>query len=426
MCRPVRLWGTISSSDRLAAVLSEFARTLLTDVPVEGLLDELVRHAVDLLPIDAAGVTLISREDRPRLVAGSDEAARRYEQLQTDLDEGPCRAAFFSEDPVLSPDLSLDTRFPRFAAQGQAVGLRAAFSFPLRSAERRVGALDLYCESSGELSDQDHAVALTLADVATAYLLNAEGRTARSDFVASVSHELRTPMTSITGYVELLKDTGAATLTRQQHAFLDAIDRNSRRVTNLAGDLLYVSALDRGADRVREGVDLVQVAHCAQELLEPMIAERSLTVDFDLPTAPLYVHGVTADLERVLVNLVGNAIKFTGDGGWVRCALDTVPATTERLARARVEVSDNGMGIPQAEQVNLFHRFFRSTTAQHHQVQGTGLGLNIVESIVRQHGGEIFVRSGHLEGSTFTVDLPTGPSGTALKPMRSRNFDTRH
>ncbi len=399
----------MSSSHRLSVVLSDFARTLLTDVPVQSLLDDLVRHAVDLLPIDAAGVTLIAPADRPRRVAGSNEAALGYEQMQTDLNEGPCRAAFFSEDPILAPDLSRETRFPRFAERAQEAGLRAAFAFPLRSSDRRVGALDLYRESCGGLSQEDHGVAQTLADVATAYLLNAEGRTARSDFVASVSHDLRTPMTSITGYVELLKDTSAGTLTAQQQVFLDAIERNSRRATNLASDLLFVAALDHGAERPQETVDLVEVVQSARVALGPVIAERALAVDLQVPAVPVLVRGVAEDLERVVVNLIGNAVKFTDkDDGWVRCVLDTLPATAERPARARVEVSDNGMGIPQAEQAHLFNRFFRSSTAHQQQVQGTGLGLHIVESIVRQHGGEIFLDSEHLTGSTFTVALPTG------------------
>lgn len=404
----------MSPHSQLAAVLSEFARTLLTDVPVQGLLQDLVRHAVDLLPVDAAGVTLISPSDRPRLVAGSDESAIAFEQLQTDLNEGPCRAAFFGEDPILTPDLSQETRFPRFVERAQAAGLRAAFAFPLRSAGRRVGALDLYRSSSGRLSEQDQAVAQTLADVATVYLLNAEARTAHSVFVANISHELRTPMTSITGYVELLADASAGPLRPQQDVFVDAIHRNSRRATNLANDLLHVASLDAVAERHHEVVDLVAVARSARDALEPVIAERSLDVHFDVPTEPLQVYGVAADLERVLVNLIGNAVKFTHEDGWVRCVLHTLPATPERAARARVEVSDNGLGIPRAEQANLFNRFFRSTAAQQHQIQGAGLGLNIVESIVRQHDGEVSVRSEHLEGSTFTVDLPIDTSSSML------------
>ncbi|VXC47902.1 sensor histidine kinase [Nocardioides sp. AX2bis] len=393
-------------SSRLTAVLNDFARTLLLNVPVQNLLDDLVQHAMDLLPIDAAGVTLIYPDARPRMVAVINETALRYEQLQTDLDEGPCRAAFSSEGPVLAPDLSRETRWPRFAEWAQTAGPGAAFAFPLRSADRRLGALGLYRQSSGDLSEDHQATAQALADLATAYLLNAEGRTARSDFVASVSHEFRTPMTNITGYVELLQDPSTGTLAPQHQTFVEAIERNSRRAMNLASDLLYAAALDDRAEHPRETIDIIDVIRGARDALEPTIAGRSLAVDFCTPTTPVLVHGIGEDLERVVVNLVGNAIKFTEDGGTVRCVVERLPATAARPAQARVQVSDNGMGIPQTEQAHLFDRFFRSTNAKGQHVQGTGLGLNIVESIVRQHCGEITVDSQHLHGSTFTVDLP--------------------
>src|SRR6185312_2850343 len=105
----------VEAEDRLSEVLGEFARTLVTDFPIEGILDHLVRRIVDILPIDAAGVSLISPTTHPRLVAGSDESAVRYERLQTALGEGPCLAAYESDGPISIPDLAEDPRFPRFA-----------------------------------------------------------------------------------------------------------------------------------------------------------------------------------------------------------------------------------------------------------------------------------------------------------------------
>lgn len=396
----------MSSTERLAGVLSEFARTLLTDYPVQSLLEELVRHAVDLLPIDAAGVSLISRGTRPRLVAGSDQSAAEFEQLQTELNEGPCLAAYSSEDPILIPDLSTETRFPRFVEGARAAGLGAVFAFPLRSAERRVGALDLYRTSAGALAESDQVVAQTLADVATVYVLNTEARSARTDFVASVSHELRTPMTSIAGYTELLREEDAGTLTPRQRKFVEAIDRNSRRATALASDLLVVATLESRTPRPHVRVDLAAVARNGHDALAASISERSVEVSFDIATEPMIVRGVAEDLERVVVNLVGNALKFTPDGGRVSCTLTSPPATRETGEVVRLTVSDNGLGIPEAEQPGLFTRFFRSSTAENHEIQGTGLGLNIVAAIVRQHRGTIHVHSQHLKGSTFTVDLP--------------------
>ena len=389
------------TDDHLADVLSEFARTLVTDFPIQGILDHLVCRIVDILPIHAAGVALISPTMVPRTVAGSDESAVRYEHLQSALDEGPCIAAYETDRSISITNLVEDDRFPRFRDAAIAEGLVAVFTFPLRNDGQCLGALDLYRTTTGALGDQDMTTAQTLADVTTAYLLNARARQVKADFVATVSHELRTPMTSISGFVELLQDDVAGSLSVNQKRFVQAIGRSSERLTALADDLLTLSSLEAGAVRsVQLPVDLGQIISAAQASLEPIVAARRLDVEFVTPPGPVMVAGDLTSLETLVLNLVGNAVKFTQDGGWVRCTLRIVDD------EARIEVSDNGLGIPQAEQSQLFKRFFRSSTAHENAIQGSGLGLTIVESIVRSHGGAIAVESAHLLGSTFTVDLP--------------------
>jgi len=391
----------VAKQDDLSVVLSEFARTLVTDFPIQGILDHLVRRIVDILPIDAAGVSLISPTSDPHLIAGSDESAVRYEHLQTELAEGPCLAAYQTDTPISVPDLTKDDRFPRFAKSAQEEGLVAVFTFPLRNDDRCLGALDLYRTTAGALDSQDMETAQTLADVATAYLLNSEARMSKYEFVATVSHELRTPMASIAGFLELLQDDVDGRLSADQVGFLNAISRNSVRLATLADDLLTVSALDSpGAQHQRVTVNLCTVMAAAHHTLEPVIAARRLDVDFEIPANPVLVRGDAVSLEAVVTNLVSNALKFTPDGGWVRCTLATFAGT------AHLEVTDNGLGIPKLEQRDLFTRFFRSSTAQKHAIQGTGLGLTIVDSIVHNHGGDISVVSEHLNGSTFTVNLP--------------------
>ena len=241
----------------------------------------------------------------------------------------------------------------------------------------------------------------TLADVATAYLLNAQARQAKSEFVATVSHELRTPMTSINGFIELLLDGEAGPLSGTQKEFIEAIRRNSNRLTDLANELLMLSSLESGAfTHEHVDVDLRTVVGTAQATLQPVYGPRLLEVIFAVPEEPVTVSGDLQSLESLVSNLVSNALKFTEDGGWVRCTLDVDDG------EARLVVSDNGLGIPAAEQQDLFTRFFRSTTAHEHAIQGSGLGLTIVDSIVKGHGGEISVVSEHMVGSTFTVHLP--------------------
>jgi diguanylate cyclase (GGDEF)-like protein len=166
----------LRQEDTLAAVLSEFARTLITDFPIQRILDHLVDRIVDILPISSAGVTLISEGSSPRYIAASDDDARRFERLQTELEEGPCLLAYHSGEAVAVPDLTVDRRFRRFAPAASAAGLGAVFTFPLNQADQRFGALDLYRAEPGELTPEAMTTAQTLADVVAAYLLNAKSR----------------------------------------------------------------------------------------------------------------------------------------------------------------------------------------------------------------------------------------------------------
>ncbi len=166
----------MDSEDEVAALLSEFARTLLTDFSIQDILDHLVTRIVKALPVTAAGVTLISPGMAPRFIAASDKSALRYEELQTELGEGPCLLAYESGEAVQSPDLRSETRFPAFATAALEAGLAAAFTCPLRHGSGRLGALDLYRDTPGLLGPREMVAAQTLADIAAGYILNAEAR----------------------------------------------------------------------------------------------------------------------------------------------------------------------------------------------------------------------------------------------------------
>ena len=173
---------------QLTSVLSEFADTLATDFPIISILDHLVHRIVTILPVTSAGVTLIEPGRDPRYVAASDNAALRFEQVQTDLGEGPCLLAYRSGRPVSVPDLARDDRFPTFGPAAVESGMSAVFTFPLHHGHRRLGALDLYRESPGELDSRDMEAAETLASVTSAYLINARARADADDSSAQMRH----------------------------------------------------------------------------------------------------------------------------------------------------------------------------------------------------------------------------------------------
>jgi diguanylate cyclase (GGDEF)-like protein len=166
----------LPTEHELSAVLSEFARTMVTDFPIQAILDHLVERIVDIMPVTAAGVTIITPGVSPRYVAASDSSAMRFEELQTELSEGPCVLAYRTGDAVAVADLAHENRFPNFTPRALMSGLAAVFTFPLRHGDRQLGALDLYRETAGAMTAETMTAAQTLADVAAAYLLNAQAR----------------------------------------------------------------------------------------------------------------------------------------------------------------------------------------------------------------------------------------------------------
>ena len=192
--------------DQLAGVLSEFARTLLTDFSIQEILDHLVVRIVDALPVSAAGVSLITEGLPPRYVAASNHAALVYEQLQTRLGHGPCLEAFQTGVVVMSPDLRHEDRFPEFTSAAIDLGLRAVFSAPMHHSSGRLGALDLYRDTPGPLSERDLISAQTLADVASAYVLNAEAREeARTSADLFRTNSLHDPLTGLPNRILMMQ-----------------------------------------------------------------------------------------------------------------------------------------------------------------------------------------------------------------------------
>jgi PAS domain S-box-containing protein len=242
----------------------------------------------------------------------------------------------------------------------------------------------------------------------------------KSDFVATLSHELRTPTASIVGCAEMLQDGLAGVLNTAQLSLVDSVARNSERLIALADDLVLLARADAGdLDLDFAVVDLRQVVGKARQSLQPLLVNRALEMRIEVPATPVPVRGDAAHLTRAVTNLLSNAVKFTDDGGLIACRL------SEDIDEAVLEVSDSGVGIPQAEQRDLFNRFFRSSTAQERATQGSGLGLSIVYSVVQEHGGRILVDSDHLQGCTFTVRIPlTIPSASADTPWQ-RAVDRR-
>ena len=245
----------------LSGVLSEFARTMVTEFSIQAILDHLVRQIVDVLPITGAGVTLIDPKLAPRYVAASDSSAMHFEEIQSELGEGPCIAAYRTRTPILVDDLQADDRFATFRLKALQIGLRAVFTFPLRQGESCLGALDLYRDTVGALTPHEAEGAQTLADVTAAYLVNAQGR-ADLQRSSERSHErsLHDPLTGLPNRLLLLE--------RIDHAIVRS-GRSRKVVTVLFIDLDNFKAVnDSFSHQVGDDL-LVAVGQRLESALRP-------------------------------------------------------------------------------------------------------------------------------------------------------------
>jgi diguanylate cyclase (GGDEF)-like protein len=259
----------MAREDKLSAVLSEFARTMATEFPIQGILEHLVRRIVEVLPITAAGVTLISTGESPRYVAASDESALRFERLQTDMGEGPCLSAFDSGSAIAIPDLAREVRYPRFGPAAADAGLAGVFTFPMRHGHGRLGALDLYRDSTGALNHRDMGVAQTLADVAAAYLLNARARDDAQATADRFHHiALHDPLTELPNRLLLQQRLAHAALRSRRSntnaailfADLDRFKQVNDSYGHLVGDELLIAVAQRLTHLVRPGDTLARVS----------------------------------------------------------------------------------------------------------------------------------------------------------------------
>jgi two-component system phosphate regulon sensor histidine kinase PhoR len=233
----------------------------------------------------------------------------------------------------------------------------------------------------------------------------------KDEFVSSVSHELRTPLTSLLGYLEILCEHEQ--LPDDVISQLQVMQRNALRLRTLLSDLLHVGEADEGGLQVeRAPVDLVVVVQQAVEASRPVADKGGMTLQLEAP-AHVYALADEQRIRQVLDNLISNAIKYSPVGGSVSITLH------EHVDHVELAVSDTGMGIPPDEVENVFNRFFRGSDARVSHIPGTGLGLNIVGSIVAAHDGAVTVESEVGRGSTFRVTLPSSavpPSVVGQRP----------
>lgn len=221
----------------------------------------------------------------------------------------------------------------------------------------------------------------------------------RTDFVANASHELRTPITALKGFSETLLD-GAMNDPELLKEFLEIMLKESTRLDTMVHDILQLSRLEQRPNHVAaDQVNVEDTVRDAIQILYQKAETKQIDLTVDVKT-DLIVNVNQDELKQVIINLIGNAISYTTEKGYVKIVIDT------RGKEGIIEVKDNGIGIPQKEQERIFERFYRVDKARSRNAGGTGLGLSIVKWLVDGMDGWIELESMPQEGSTFRVWLP--------------------
>ncbi len=220
----------------------------------------------------------------------------------------------------------------------------------------------------------------------------------RRGFIANVSHELRTPMTSIRGFIEGILD-GTITLDRQKY-YLTIVRDETNRLNRLVNDLLDLAKIESGEMVInRRNFELNELIRRSVINFEHMIVEKGIQVDADFEEEKMFVYADPDAIERVIINLIHNAIKFTGQDGKLNIT------TRSQKDKIYVSVSDDGIGIDKEEIELIWDRFYKSDKSRGKDRSGTGLGLAIIKSIINEHNEEISVESELGKGTKFTFTI---------------------
>ena len=241
----------------------------------------------------------------------------------------------------------------------------------------------------------------------------------KNQFLANMSHELRTPLNSIIGFSSVLLEAARTSLPQRMHKFLENIHAAGNHLLELINDILDLSKIEAGKMELRtDQFDLRETIAAVERVMRGFAAEAKVQI---LSTIEPNVPEVRLDegrLKQILFNLLSNAVKFSPHGGLVAVTCRLIPRTDSPLGldTVRIDVIDQGIGIPDEELHRIFHEFYQTEEGRRARGGGTGLGLSLTRNFVELHHGRIEVKSRLREGSTFTLYLPVDYHEAAYNP----------
>ena len=399
-------------------VLREVGQVVNSTLELQAVLTTIVTHAVELSGLDA-GMIHEYDEDTEFFIV---RAAHGVDsQLVSDLKinpiqfgEGAAGRSAVLREPVAFPDIEAGNYDPRLKKILLQSGFKAILNVPLLRSNQVYGGLAVCRKEAGDFEQQIVDLLQSFATQSVLAIQNArqfqeleeKGRQLevasrhKSQFLANMSHELRTPLNAILGYTELIEDNIYGEVPERIREPLKRLEKNGRHLLGLINDVLDLSKIEAGL------LTLSPRDYSVQEVVQSVIAalgslatEKKLALKVKIPSDLPQAKGDDRRIAQVLLNLAGNAIKFTESG---EVCIEAASSPEELT----LSVADTGPGISEADQERIFEEFQQAESSSTRKKGGTGLGLSIAKRIVELHGGRIWVESEPGCGATFKFTLP--------------------
>jgi signal transduction histidine kinase len=397
--------------------LGEVSQAVSSTLDLQTVLATIVAHAVELSGTEAGAIYEFdetAEEFKLRATHGmNEELIQAVREARIKLGETVVGRAGLTREAVQVRDIREEPTYLLRETMERA-GFRALLAVPLLREEKIIGALVVRRREPGQFQEETVNLLQNFATQSALAIQNArlfreieeKGRQLeiaskhKSEFLANMSHELRTPLNAILGYAELILDKIYGDVPEKIQDVLERLEKNGRHLLGLINDVLDLSKIEAGQLTLTlNEYSMKEVVQTVFTSVESLAAEKNLELKITVPPDLAPGKGDEQRIAQVLLNLVGNAIKFT-EAGEVRLEVKASNGTF------LVSVSDTGPGLSEADQQRIFEEFHQADTSSTRKKGGTGLGLSIARRIIEMHGGRIWVESSLGKGSTFRFTLP--------------------
>ena len=398
--------------------LQEVGEAVNSSLDVDSVLATIARHAVQLSETDGGSIMEYAEQDRCFLVRSTYRTApgvvERLRSIRIDVDETLVGRAARERRPIAVPDLGAVPLDPHLQILYDD-GWRSLAAVPMLREGNIVGSLIVRRKRTGDFTEETLDLLETFASQsALALLQNARlfrelkeqslelelASRHKSEFLASMSHELRTPLNAVLGFSEVLLERMFGELNERQEEYLHDIHSSGRHLLELLNEILDLSKIEAGKMALEySSIDLRSLLDDAAAMLRERAATQGVELSIDVADDIDVVHSDVLRLKQIVLNLMTNAVKFTGAGGSV------VVRARRRGADVDITVTDSGIGVPEADQQRIFESFQQGGRGSSRE-EGTGLGLTLSKRLVELLGGRMWLESKVGVGSTFGFSIP--------------------